>query len=177
MKRLLVFLGLSLALCTTTHARAASRAPDSSLNLKLQAPIETWDEAVPLGNGTMGVLLWGEGNTLRLSLDRGDLWDERPSKAFLKVKDRFTWAEMQRMVAEDRMGEFNEVFDSNYDYNGPPTKLPAGRVEITFDSAESVESFELNLATAEGLAMFESGAKLRAFVNAGSVKEPVAGNS
>jgi alpha-L-fucosidase 2 len=46
-------------------------------NLVLSAPINTWDEAIPLGNGLMGGLLWGENNTIRLSLDRGDLWDER----------------------------------------------------------------------------------------------------
>ena len=45
--------------------------------LKLDAPIVRWDEALPLGNGINGVLLWGGRNTLKLSLDRGDLWDER----------------------------------------------------------------------------------------------------
>lgn len=153
---------------------SAAALPDAALNLKLAAPINTWDEAVPLGNGTMGVLLWGKENTIRLSLDRGDLWDERPSKDFLKVKNRFTWAEMQRMVAENKMDEFSEVFDSNYDYNGSPTKLPAGRVEITLDASQKIESFELNLATAEGVASDKSGDLLRAFVNAGNVKEPVA---
>ena len=69
------------------------------------------------------MLLWGETNLLRLSLDRGDLWDERPAKPHVAVKDRFHWPAMQRMVAENRMDEFNEVFDSNYDYDGPPTKL------------------------------------------------------
>src|ERR1017187_7733143 len=34
---------------------AAIQPPDSSLNLKLQAPIKSWDEAIPLGNGAMGV--------------------------------------------------------------------------------------------------------------------------
>ena len=53
--------------------------PPAELNLVLQAPITTWDEAVPLGNGLMGGLLWGEKQTIRLSLDRGDLWDERPA--------------------------------------------------------------------------------------------------
>ena len=77
---------------------AHAAAPEASLNLKLAAPIKTWDEAVPLGNGTMGMLLWGEGSTLRLSLDRGDLWDERPSKARLAVQDRFNWAAIQGMV-------------------------------------------------------------------------------
>lgn len=50
----------------------AAALPDSALNLKLSAPINSWDEAVPLGNGTMGVLLWGKDNTLRLSLDGGE---------------------------------------------------------------------------------------------------------
>ncbi len=56
-----------------------TRLPGPDLNLVLTAPIATWDEAVPLGNGLMGGLLWGGGSTLRLSLDRGDLWDERPA--------------------------------------------------------------------------------------------------
>ena len=72
------------------------------------------------------------------------------------------------------MAEFNDIFDSNYDYNGPPTKLPAGRLEITLDPSQSVEAFELNLATAEGIARLKGGGEMRAFVNAASVDEPVA---
>jgi alpha-L-fucosidase 2 len=52
--------------------------PPATQNLVLTAPIKSWDEAVPLGNGLTGGLLWGEGSLIRLSLDRGDLWDERP---------------------------------------------------------------------------------------------------
>jgi alpha-L-fucosidase 2 len=51
--------------------------PAADQNLVLTAPIRNWDEAIPLGNGLMGGLLWGEKNILRLSLDRGDLWDVR----------------------------------------------------------------------------------------------------
>ena len=134
---------LNLVLCTLIAAFAASAAPSPrlpgpELNLHLTAPIKTWDEALPLGNGAMGVLLWGETNLLRLSLDRGDLWDERPSKRFTEVRDQFNWATMQQLVASNRMAEFNDIYDSNYDYNGPPTKLPAGRVEITLDPSQSV---------------------------------------
>ena len=34
--------------------------PSAEQNVVLTAPITTWDEAVPLGNGLMGGLLWGE---------------------------------------------------------------------------------------------------------------------
>ncbi len=167
----------STAICALTMVSSAAdldRRPGPELNLKLTAPIKTWDEALPLGNGAMGLLVWGEDHLLRLSLDRGDLWDERPSRAFLKVRDRFTWAEMQRMVAQNKMSEFNEVFDSNYDYDGSPTKLPAGRVEITLDPSQTLEMFELNLASAEGVARFRDGGQVRAFVSAADVKQPVA---
>ncbi len=52
----------------------------------------------------------GEGNTLRFSLDRGDLWDERPSKRFTEVRDRFNWRTMQQLVASNRMAEFNDNY-------------------------------------------------------------------
>jgi len=144
--------------------------PDSSLNPRLQAPINTWDEAIPIGNGLLGGLVWGGDHTLRLSLDRGDLWDERPSERHLEVRDRFNWVTMQRLVAENRMAEFNDVFDSNYDYEGPPTKLPAGRLEITLDPSQSLETFELNLATAEAIARLRGSSEIRAFVSARSIR-------
>jgi alpha-L-fucosidase 2 len=142
-------------------------------NLNLQAPISTWDEALPLGNGLLGALVWGGTNTLRVSLDRGDLWDERPSKAFQQVQDRFNWRAMQQMVAENRMDEFNKVFDSNYENDTAPTKLPAGRLELTFDPECSLESFELNLAAAEASAKLRGGREVRGFVNAANVRRPM----
>jgi alpha-L-fucosidase 2 len=165
---------LSLLVVTALGSDVAGGLPNRELDLHLAAPIKTWDEAVPLGNGAMGVLLWGETNLIRLSLDRGDLWDERPAKRFTEVRDRFNWRSMQQMVAENRMSEFNDVFDSNYDYHGPPTKLPAGRVEILLDATQAVETFELNLGTAEGSARLGGGNELRAFVSAARVTEPVA---
>ena len=73
-----LFTGLllvALAGCKTLPKHAAP--PDASSNLVLRAPIERWDEAIPLGNGRSGGLLWGGGRRVVLSLDRGDLWDLR----------------------------------------------------------------------------------------------------
>ncbi len=70
----------TLCLCAFTAGAIDHKLPQTPLaehNLILSAPVNTWDEALPLGNGLMGGLLWGEDSTVRLSLDRGDLWDER----------------------------------------------------------------------------------------------------
>lgn len=42
-------------------------------NLSMEGKIKRWDEALPLGNGKFGALIWGDGSTIRISLDRADL--------------------------------------------------------------------------------------------------------
>ena len=37
-----------------------------------------WDEGLPLGNGKMGCLVYGD-SPLFFALDRQDLWDTRPN--------------------------------------------------------------------------------------------------
>lgn len=130
---------------------AAGAPPAASENLVLTAPINSWDEAVPLGNGLMGGLLWGDKNLVRLSLDRGDLWDERPHA------EKEWWKNRNWKKGGDWDGPYNGV---------TPTKLPAGRLEIVLDPSQSIKLFELNLATAEGFAHFTDGAKLETFFSA-----------
>lgn len=114
--------------------------------LELAAPIERWDEGLPLGNGMLGALVWGEGQVVRLSLDRSDLWDER-------VPDRhrgpdWSWTSMQRLVAAGDAREVAELFDWSYDHVPYPTKLPAGRLELRLPADCAVRSFRLDLERA-----------------------------
>ncbi len=156
------------AVVASAPGQAADRLPRPEDNLVLSAPITTWDEAIPLGSGLLGGLLWGEGGTLRLSLDRGDLWDERPA-AGVPWK-RFNYATMQQLVREGKNDELNAIFDRPY--GAPhPTKLPAGRLEVDLAPGRALKSFELNLATAEGRALLDDGSRADAFFSA---REPVA---
>ena len=140
-----------------------NRLPGPELNLTLTAPITTWDEAVPLGNGLMGGLLWGGDSTLKLSLDRGDLWDERPADGMRW--ELFTYANLIKKVAEKDDTYIDDVFDRAY-RDTHPSKIPAGRVEISLDPSQRLERFELNLATAEGRAHLEGGSRVEAFFSA-----------
>ena len=136
------------------QATAASSAENNLL--QLSAPIKSWDEAIPLGNGLMGGLLWGGDNVVRLSLDRGDLWDERPHH------EPGWWKNRPWHKGGDWDGPYNGV---------TPTKLPAGRLEITLDPAQKIESFSLRKETAEGIAHLTDGGALRLFYSAA---QPVA---
>jgi alpha-L-fucosidase 2 len=137
--------------------------PGESLNLTLAAPIDTWDEAIPLGNGLLGGLLWGKDGTVRLSLDRGDLWDTRVPDEF--KKPNFTWKMMQGLVAEKNQGELVRRWEKPF-FVPWPTKLPGGRLEISLDPSQRIESFTLDLAHAVGLAELGGGARLETFFSA-----------
>ena len=132
-------------------------------DLSMTAPIDRWDEAIPLGNGLMGGLLWGGGQTIKVSLDRGDLWDVRTPETLLR-KD-WTWTTIQSLVAAKDQAKIVELFDDPYSKVPYATKIPAGRLELTLDSSQTVESFTLDLERAVGRAKM-GGAALEAFFSA-----------
>lgn len=167
MKNFLCILFLLLLQNTTivfSQIKSLPDVPKANTNLVLKAPITTWDEAIPLGNGLLGGLLWGEKNTIRLSLDRGDLWDER-TYGEKEWWEKRTYAKGAALLAAQQYDSLDGWW--NEPYNGlTPTKLPAGRIEIKLPAIETVERFDLNLATAEGTAFFNSNTSIKTFFSA-----------
>lgn len=170
--RLAVF-AASLILVVSSHlVSAADNGTTAALaksNLKLVAPIDLWDEAVPLGNGRSGGLLWGGGHNIKLSLDRGDIWDCRQPE-IVKRPD-WNYATLCRLVAEKNYAKMIEMFEFAKPALPYPTKLPAGRIELTLDESHSIKSFGLDLPTATGSADLADGTPIEAFFIAA---EPVA---
>ena len=60
-------------------------------NLSFNNLADSWDEAIPLGNGILGELVWRKGNILRFSLDRADLWDLRPITNLESPDWKYSW--------------------------------------------------------------------------------------
>jgi len=135
------------SLLVVGHASPATAQSIPTSRLERAGGIVRWDEAMPLGNGLLGALVWGDGNTVRISLDRGDLWDLRTPDT-LKRPD-WTWATIQRLRDAGDFKQINQLFDVPYDTIPYPTKLPGGRIELVFDPSVRVSRFVLDLAAAE----------------------------
>ena len=137
----------ALAACDTAIAQEGL-GPARPVAIELKAPIARWDEAIPLGNGLLGGLLWGTGGTVNLSLDRGDLWDLR-TPAPLKADD-WNYATIQKLVAAKNQAKLVAMFDKPYQSFPYPTKIPGGRLELTFASPHTAKSFRLDVKQAVG---------------------------
>jgi alpha-L-fucosidase 2 len=158
---LLALLLLKSAAIHQAHAESEG-VTESTFRLILDAPISTWDEALPLGNGMLGGLLWGAGNQINLSLDRGDLWDETMPPE-IKEGD-WNYANMKKLVREN-FGEFMRRYDGTYNHPAP-TKLPGGRLVLTLNPANQAKSFVLDMKRAMGMVTFRDGGRLDCFFHA-----------
>ena len=103
-------------------------------NIEYDAPIANWDEALPLGNGKIGCLIYGDG-PIRLTLDRVDLWDSRPHPA--TQEEGFCYQNLLKLVksgTEEGWKEYERLFDAIAFGLPYPTKITAGRLELDFGS-------------------------------------------
>ena len=131
-------------------------------NLQFDKLAGKWDEAMPLGNGMLGALVWGKAGKLRLSLDRADLWDERKTLPDLN-KYNFKWVQAQVDKREYQIVQ--QKLDDPY--NGTyPTKLPAGAMEFNISSFGKVVSNVLAIKTATNAIQFEDGTVFKCYVHA-----------
>jgi len=118
-----------------------------------------WHDGFPLGNGTVGAMLWGDGDPLCLTLDRADLWDLRRDAAYESDPD-FSYAGLLRLAAEGRFEHAREVFEARYLRNNPigPTKISIGRAELRLGHADGYESgLDLATATVQGTVTTAAG--------------------
>lgn len=128
----------------------------------------TWDEAIPLGNATVGALIWQKGDRLRFSLDRADIWDMRPMAGLHREEFSYKW--VQGQVAKKDYKPVQQFFDAPYDREPAPSKIPAGALEFEIPGNPKVKSVRLSVARALCEVQWENGLSLKTFVHA---TEPV----
>jgi len=125
---------------------------------------EQWDEAIPLGNGMLGSLVWKKNNVLRFALDRADLWDSRPMKGLHREEFSYQWIVNQRLINDYK--PVQEYFDHPYDKEPAPTKIPGAAIEFNFTKELSLSDAKLNLNEATSEISWKNGTRLTSYVHA-----------
>ena len=87
----------------------------SKYDIVYENSVTMWDEALPLGNGKLGSLVYGDG-PLRIAVDRVDLWDERAHP--YTQEDGFNYKNLVKLSSSG----------SDEDWKGIPRKSHIGRI-------------------------------------------------
>lgn len=141
-----------------------AQPPAASYNLISDNLAKRWDEAMPLGNGMLGALIWQKENKLRISLDRADLWDDRTAMDLSKFNFKFV---QDHLVAND-YDTVHQLGDWPYDNIAYPTKLPAGAIEFDMAKLGTVKKISLDIARALCVTEFSNGIRFNCYIHATS---------
>lgn len=157
MKKIMVAFVFAMAMVTGVQAQVAAKH-----NLVFDSLAARWDEAVPQGNGMLGALVWKKDGKLRLSLDRADLWDERP--AIDLAKFNYKW--VQQHVASKDYDTVHALGDDPYEAMPYPTKIPAGALEFDVAPLGKVQQVKLDVANALCTVTFANGVVFNHYIHA-----------
>lgn len=166
MKHFLLAGVLALAACQSP-VELCEVTPGAS-DLEFPSLAQRWDEGIPLGNATIGALVWQNGDALRLSLDRTDLWDLRPLDSLSGDHYRFEWVK-QHIRHRDYL-PVQQKFDHPYDREAAPSKIPGAALEFPLAQLGTPVQVRLFLHNALCQAEWADGTTMQAFVHA---NEPV----
>lgn len=136
--------------------------PKPQHNLFFDSLAKRWDEGIPLGNGWLGALIWQKGDKLRMSLDRVDLWDDRPMPDIDKLK--FSW--VVEKVKLNQYDSVQKIGDEPYEKFAAPTKIPGAALELDIASFGKIKSATLDIKTAIAKIKWESGIELETYISA-----------
>lgn len=136
--------------------------PKPQHNLKFDSLATRWDEAIPLGNGWLGALIYKKGNNIRMALDRVDVWDDRPMPEIDKLK--FKWVVDQ--VKKNQYDTVQKIGDEPYEANAAPTKIPCAAIEFDLSRYGKAVSNELDIKKALSVIKFKNGVVFNNYIHA-----------
>ena len=161
-KILILSLCAILVSCNTT-TKLCKTTPGNS-DLKFDHLATKWDEGIPLGNATIGSLVWKNKDALRMSLDRTDLWDLRPLDSL--SGDRFKFAWLKQQIRNNNYGAVQSKFDTPYDREAAPSKIPGAALEFLSDQLNGPANTHLFINDALCEVTWQNGITMQTFVHA-----------
>ena len=120
-------------------------APDK---LHFTFPIPRWDEGIPLGNGLLGAIIWGDSHEIALSLDQAMLWDERTPQAY--GRQSWNFDRMLRLIRAKKWKQVIGEFESPA-HDPWPTKFRACRLILSLPKNDAWTRAELDISTGEAV--------------------------
>ncbi|MFN8095583.1 MAG: glycoside hydrolase family 95 protein, partial [Vicinamibacteria bacterium] len=132
-------------------------APAAPLRLWYEKPARAWVEALPVGNGRLGAMVFGDPRHERLALNEDTLWSGGP-REWNNPEAREWLPKVRAAVLAGRYADADELAKH---MQGPfnQSYLPLGDLVLDFDGVGEVEGYrrELDLDRAVATTTFRAG--------------------
>ena len=129
----------------------SASAPSEPLSLWYRQPAAKWTEALPIGNGRLGAMVFGHVTNERIQLNEDTLWGGGPyDPVNPQAKDALQ--QVRQMVFDSQYRQAGQLINQKV-IAKPSSEMPyetAGDLMLTFPDSPSAENYrrDLNLDTA-----------------------------
>ncbi|MBK6931768.1 MAG: hypothetical protein IPH12_13250 [Saprospirales bacterium] len=156
-----------ILICFLVWPALSGAQPRPEHNLVFSNLPTRWDEGFPLGNGWLGALIWSKEGTIRLALDRSDLWDLRPMPGLDRPEFTYKWVAEQ--VTKKEYGIVQQYFDAPYEQQPGPTKIPGAALEFPLISDKlpigTPKTAALDIRTGLVAVILDNGLQMQFFIH------------
>lgn len=133
--------------CIFAEARAIEKK-----QLVWSFPLPRTHTGMLIGNGTQGLMIWGQENQLHITIGHEGFWDHRAGNDIL---DRITFSELKQILQSKDHEALKKAFEIPVNTSEPhfdrPKQLGGGRLEIRFPSGYQLKTGTLDLKSGRAL--------------------------
>ena len=95
-----------------------------SYRLLYKTPARLWVEALPLGNGSLGAMVFGKTDNEKICMNSDTLWTGYPRKAMMKKDSYINYIKARELAMQGKYGESQKVIESECLGNWTQSYLP-----------------------------------------------------
>lgn len=141
MKKLLIY--ILLALVATTIQAAGD------LKIWFKSPARAWEEALPVGNGRLGAMVFGHALNERIQFNENTLYSGEPETP-LNIDITADYEQVRNLLKEGKNAQAGEIMQKKWIGRLNESYQPFGDLHLDFDSKGTITDYThtLNLADA-----------------------------
>lgn len=133
---------------------------EQTLKLWYEKPAEKWTEALPIGNGRQGAMIFGNPLHEHFQLNENTLYSGEPSSTYkdvniqsdlpkvIKMLEEEKYVEADKFVTENWLGRLHQSYqpfgDLYLDFDGNDSDISNFKRELDISNSVSTTSFKLN---------------------------------
>ncbi len=137
----------------------AAAPPPSGLRLWYRRPAPDWNEALPIGNGRLGAMVFGGVAREQLQLNEDTLYSDEPGRRDLPLDITKTFDQVVSLLRQGRYAEAEQFINRHWLGRVWPCYQPLGDLYLEFDHGEDARGYrrELDLREAICRVRYEQG--------------------
>jgi alpha-L-fucosidase 2 len=163
-------MGLTVLVCALAGAAPATNsepaetvvlsglapAPEGDLTLWYRQPARRWREALPIGNGRFGGMVWGRVQHERIDLNEDTLWSGEP-EVNLNTNGRAAFPIVRGLLLAGKNAEAQAMVEQQMNGHYDSSYMPLGWLGLDFPMSGAVKDYrrELDISRAVTTVEFE----------------------